>query len=84
MMVREIKFIELEKLLLEVGFVAMQTVGSQKVYQHPPSDTLVVLPGYDRQSSVRQVHLVAVRRILSENGLMESDRFDSFIDRVAS
>jgi hypothetical protein len=39
-MVREIKFTELEKLLLETGFVTMQTFDSQKIYQHPSSGTL--------------------------------------------
>ncbi|MBD2435431.1 type II toxin-antitoxin system HicA family toxin [Nostoc sp. FACHB-110] len=83
-MVREIKFTELEKLLLETGFVTMQTFGSQKIYQHPSSGTLIVLPGYEQQADVRTLHLVTVRRILSENGLMDSDRFNSFLNKVAS
>ncbi|MHC5937408.1 hypothetical protein [Nostoc sp.] len=57
---------------------------SQKIYQHPSSGTLIVLPGYEQQAYVRTLHLVAVRRILSENGLMDSDRFNSFLNKVAS
>lgn len=83
-MVREIKFTELEKLLLETGFVTMQTFGSHLIYQHLSSGTLIVLPGYEQQAYVRRLHLVAVRRILSENGLMDSDRFNSFLNKVAS
>ena len=83
-MVREIKFTELEKLLLETGFVTMQTFSSQKIYQHLSSGTLMVLPGYEQQAYVRRLHLVAVRRILSENSLMDSDRFNSFLNKVAS
>jgi predicted RNA binding protein YcfA (HicA-like mRNA interferase family) len=83
-MFREIKFTELEQLLFDMGFAEMQTTGSQKVYQYPASNVLIVLPAYDRQASVRKIHLVAVRRILSENGLMESDRFDACLDKVAS
>lgn len=82
-MVREIKFTELEQLLLDIGFIAMPTSGRQKVYQYPSSGTLVVLPGYEQQACVRTVHLVAVRRILSENGLMDSDKFNRFLDQVA-
>ena len=63
-MVRYIKFVELENLLLSIGFVKVATTGSQKVYQYPSSGTLVVLPGYEQQAYVRTVHLVAVRRIL--------------------
>jgi hypothetical protein len=83
-MVREIKFKELEQLLFDMGFVAMQTTGSQKVYQYVPYSVLIILPGYEQQAYVRTIHLVAVRRILSENGLMDSDRFDGFLDKVAS
>jgi predicted RNA binding protein YcfA (HicA-like mRNA interferase family) len=83
-MVREIKFTELEQLLLDIGFVAMQTTGRQKVYHHASSGTLIVLPDYEKQACVRIVHLVTVRRILSENGLMDSDKFNRFLDKVAS
>ncbi|KYC35749.1 hypothetical protein WA1_08070 [Scytonema hofmannii PCC 7110] len=83
-MVREIKFTELEQILLNIGFVTMPTSGRQKVYQYPSSGTLVVLPGYEQQACVRTVHLVAVRRILSENGLMDSDKFNRFLNLVAS
>ncbi len=83
-MVREIKFTQLEQLLLSIGFVAMMTSGKQKVYQYQSSGTLVVLPGYEQQAYVRTVHLVAVRRILLENGLMDSDKFNRFLDKVAS
>jgi predicted RNA binding protein YcfA (HicA-like mRNA interferase family) len=83
-MVREIKFSELEQLLLSIGFVTMPTTGSQKVYQYPSSGTLVVLPGYEQQDYVRTVHLVAVRRILSENGLMDNDKFNNFLNKLAS
>ncbi|MEC4818157.1 MAG: type II toxin-antitoxin system HicA family toxin [Scytonema sp. PMC 1069.18] len=83
-MVREVKFNELEPLLFSIGFVLMSTSGTQKVYQHPSSGTLVVLPGYEQQAYVRRVHLVAVRRILSENGLMDSGKFNRFLDKIAS
>ncbi len=64
-------------------FVAVRTTGSQKVYEYPSSGTLIVLPGYEQQAYVRIVHLVAVRRILSENGLMDSDKFNLFLSKVA-
>lgn len=83
-MVRDIKFMELEQLLFDIGFVTIPTTGSHKVYEYPSSGTLVVLPGYEQQSYVRTVHLVAVRQILSENGLMDSDKFNRFLDKVAS
>ena len=70
--------------VLSFAGVTMPTTGSQKVYQYASSGTLIVLPAYEQQAYVRKVHLVAVRRILSENGLMDSDRFNRFLDKVAS
>ena len=71
-------------MLYSIGFVTLPTTGSQKVYRYPSSGILVVLPGYEQQAYVRTVHLVAVRRILSENGLMDSEKFNRFLDKVAS
>lgn len=83
-MFKEIKFHELEHLLLSLGFVTVPTTGSYKIYQYPSSGTLVVLPGYEQQAYVRTVHLLAVRRILSENGLMDSDKFNRSLEKIAS
>ncbi|MUG95948.1 type II toxin-antitoxin system HicA family toxin [Scytonema sp. UIC 10036] len=83
-MVREIKFKELEDLLYSLGFATVPTTGSYKIYEYPSSATLVVLPGYEQQEYVRMVHLVAVRRILSEHGLMDTDKFNRSLDKVAS
>lgn len=84
MIIRDIKFAELEKLLLSIGFVEVPTTGSHKVYEYPPLGTLVVLPGYEQQANVRTMHLVAVRKILDENGLMDRNMFTSFLEKVAS
>lgn len=84
MIVRDVKFAELEQLLLSIGFVEVPTAGSHKVYEYSPLGTLVVLPGYEQQANVRTMHLVAVRKILDENGLMDRDMFTSFLEKVAS
>ncbi|WP_155752734.1 type II toxin-antitoxin system HicA family toxin [Scytonema sp. UIC 10036] len=84
MIIRDIKFAELEKLLLSIGFVEVPTTGSHKVYEYSPLGTLVVLPGYEQQANVRAMHLVAVRKILDENGLMDRDMFTTFLAPVAS
>jgi hypothetical protein len=51
--------------------VALPTTGYQKVFEYPQLKTLVVLPDYEKQQYVNAIHLVAVRWILSENGLMD-------------
>ncbi|MDB9523684.1 type II toxin-antitoxin system HicA family toxin [Dolichospermum circinale CS-1225] len=83
-MVRDIQFTDLEKLLFKIGFTKVPTAGSQQVYQYPLSGTLVILPAYEQQAYVQPVHLVAVRRILVENELINSNSFNSFLGKVAS
>ncbi|NMG21252.1 type II toxin-antitoxin system HicA family toxin [Brasilonema bromeliae] len=81
---RDIIFNELEKYLLKLGFTALRTSGSHKVFQHPSSEALVILPAYEQQAYVHPVHLLAVRRILIENELIDRNAFDSFLEKVAS
>lgn len=75
-------FADLERLLLKLGFIACQTVGNHQVFQHPASNTLIVLPRYEPQEFLRPVHLVSVRKILTENGLMTIAAFDGFLEKV--
>ena len=75
-MTKKVTFAELEKLLLELGFVSQSVQGAHKVFQYPALNTLVVLPGYKGQDLVHQIHLVSVRRILAENDLMSMTEFD--------
>ncbi len=83
-MVKNIQFIDLEELLLKIGFAKVSTTGSQQVYQYPSSGTLIILPPYEQQAHIQPVHLVAVRRVLVENGLITTNTFDSFLGKVAS
>jgi predicted RNA binding protein YcfA (HicA-like mRNA interferase family) len=48
-MTNKVTFAELEKLLLELGFVYQSVQGAHKVFQYPALSTLVVLPGYKEQ-----------------------------------
>jgi predicted RNA binding protein YcfA (HicA-like mRNA interferase family) len=82
MIAEDIKFAELEQLLLSLNFIELPTTGSHKVYEYPSLGTLVVLPGYEQQANVRTMHLVAVRNILDANGLMDRDIFNHFLEKV--
>lgn len=83
-MVKDIPFTDLEQLLFKIGFTKVPTTGSQQIYQYPLSGNLVILPTYVQQAYVQPVHLVAVRRVLIENGLINTNSFDSFLGKVAS
>ena len=53
-------------------------------FQHLASEALIILPGYEQKAYVDATHLVAVRRILIEYGLMDKSAFDSFLEKVPS
>ncbi|KOP27445.1 hypothetical protein AMR41_05480 [Hapalosiphon sp. MRB220] len=83
-MLRNITFTELEELLLKLGFTSLSTAGSHHVFRYPSSGALVVLPGYEKKAYIDTVHLVAVRRILVENGLIDKNAFGSFLEKILS
>ncbi|WP_234300697.1 hypothetical protein [Sphaerospermopsis aphanizomenoides] len=45
---------------------------------------MVILPAYEQQAYVQPVQLVAVPRILVENGLIKTNTFDSLMGKIAS
>jgi predicted RNA binding protein YcfA (HicA-like mRNA interferase family) len=83
-MFKNITFAELKKLLLNNGFKNVPTTGSHKIFQHLESDTLVVLPSYENERLIDTIHLVAVRRILIENDLIDENSFNNFAQQLAS
>lgn len=77
-MSKQITFAELEKLLLELGFVSNPAQGSQRVFVYPDSEILVVFPGYSKKDTVHPAHLISTRKALVENSLMDVDVFNEF------
>lgn len=76
MMTREVNFATLEELLMKAGFKTLSTAGNKRVFKEPVSEAMVILPAYPKHAQVRPIHLVAVRRTLVENGLIDEDAFD--------
>jgi predicted RNA binding protein YcfA (HicA-like mRNA interferase family) len=76
-MTKRVTFAELEKLLIELGFVPQSVQGAHRVFQNPALSTLVVLPGYKSQDWVHPAHLVSIKKVLTENDLMSAGTFDT-------
>lgn len=83
-MLRNTIYSDLEQLLLKLGFTTLPTTGSHKVFKHSSSGALIILPSYEKKAYVNPVHLVAVRRILMEHGILDENAFDSFLEKVPS
>ena len=68
-------FAKLSHLLKELGF--QTTRGARHVlFQHTPSDTLIVLKPYHPARSVHPTDLAVVRTMLDQRGLMEQAAFE--------
>ena len=79
---REIIYSELENLILSLGFSPIKTTGNHKIFQHS-SGALIVLPDYQKKSRLNQIHLIAVRRILKEYGLMNEYDFNNYFNKIS-
>jgi hypothetical protein len=74
---------DLIALLGSLGFVCRPGEGSQLACEHRPSSTLILLPERAGTEAVRPHNLVAVRRHLDENGLMDREAFDLWMAQKA-
>jgi predicted RNA binding protein YcfA (HicA-like mRNA interferase family) len=73
----------LERVLLKLGFHDASVRGSHRAYRHPSSGAVVVLPWQHKSEILRPVHLVSVRKTLSEMGILDSDFSDGLLEREA-
>lgn len=84
MMIKNILFYDLKKFLFNLNFILLPTQGFHYVFQHSLSETLIVLPKYQDNAYVDLTHLVAIRKILSEHGLIDPLIFDNFQEKIVS
>ncbi len=79
-----ITFDDLSKLLIRLGFDIRAVSGSQKVFQHLKSDTLIILPHYELQDPIRAIHLASTRKLLIERDLITQAAFDGYLEKTLS
>jgi hypothetical protein len=77
-----ITFADIEKLLFRLGFTLHETAGTQKVFYHQESDTLIMLPPYQPQDILRPIHIAAVRIQLVQRGLISEAAFEGALEKV--
>ncbi|HEY7065704.1 MAG TPA: type II toxin-antitoxin system HicA family toxin [Chloroflexota bacterium] len=76
-MSRELTQVELEELLVQLGFQLIASVpGSHRAFRHESTDTLVVLK-WDQATPVMPAVVVGTRRLLDEKGIIDKKDFDA-------
>jgi hypothetical protein len=76
-----IRFADLEKLLIALGFQPVQQP-NYSIFRHPVTEAMISLPKYDAATPVQLLHLQLTRRILDTYGLMSPAAFDGFAEKV--
>jgi hypothetical protein len=66
---------ELEQLLRQWGF-RQERSSPASVFRHVSQDALVALPPYDPHEHVAAFHLVGIRKLVTERGIVGADAFD--------
>ncbi len=71
---------KLRQLLLDLGFDKAQSVkNSHRVFRHPDSRCVIVLPDNRDEGIARAADLAAVRDHLAQQGHLEEVIFDHFV-----
>jgi hypothetical protein len=78
-----ITFADLEKLLVNLGFVNLDNPKYQ-IFEHPREHALISLPNYAANDVLRPVDLVIARGTLEAYGLLSAAAFDGFAEKVPS
>lgn len=81
-MSKQITYSGLTKMLQNLGFELTRVRGSHRVFRHPDSSTLIVLPYRSGRESARQIHITAVERVLSETGFLSREKFEELIGGI--
>jgi hypothetical protein len=78
-MVKTIKYGDLEDALLSFGFQLSVTPEKFRLFRHPQSEAVVMLPAYRRDRAALQTHIVSVRGTLDGFGFLNRDEFDDVV-----
>jgi predicted RNA binding protein YcfA (HicA-like mRNA interferase family) len=76
---KQVTYSRLIRILQDLGFEMTRVRGSHRVFKHPGSSTLIVLPYRSGREPAQRIHIAAVERILSETGFLSKEEFEELI-----
>jgi hypothetical protein len=80
----DISQIDLERMLVQLGFRSVNGApDKQKIFEHRPTDTLVVL-SWTLPEKPRPWVVAGLRRLLDEKGIIDRDDFDALARQIKS
>jgi hypothetical protein len=78
-MAKQITYGDLEQTLLSFDFVMSETREGYRLFRHPHSEAVLLLPRYRRDKSAHHFHLSSVRGTLADFGFLKSEEFDDIV-----
>lgn len=79
-----ITFADVKKLLVRLGFEALVNERGHKVFQYPNTEIVIILPAYQPGDAILFHYLDMIRHTLDFNGIMSTEAFDGYAEKVAS
>ncbi len=70
---------QLDQVLRQLGFLSHKVEPKWRRYEHPASDTLIILGDRQPTESVLPSELVSARRHLIEKGLVEAEELEGML-----
>lgn len=83
MTVKNITYADLDWLLMEVGFSTGNTTGDHQLFENLVFESVILLPSRRPDEGVDSVHLVAVKKNLTEKGIIDARTFDAMLEMHA-
>ena len=73
---------QMEHLLTKLGYVRMPSEGKQRVYENSQFDAIMLLPPQGKEHFARIEHLMTLRKIATEKGIVKPADFDKMLASV--
>jgi hypothetical protein len=84
MVLSDLPFAKLQKLLLDLGFVEKALPDSSIVFGHAASDTVFLFRHYRPQDKVSMMDVAGVRSQLDLRGLLGEEAFDALLRKASA
>lgn len=73
---------QMDQLLHRLGFRLSPSEGPQRVFENPDFDAVLLLPRAGHEPYARLEHLLTLRKVAEERGIIAADAFDHLLDEV--
>jgi hypothetical protein len=82
MMSKTITSEQMEELLKLSGYQLYPSKGPQRVFENKEYDAVQILPPAGQEPYARSEHLMTLRKVSIEKGIVDAETFDAYLERV--